>query len=281
MGTPMKAMVYRRYGSPDVLELQDVDKPAVKDGDVLVRVYAAAGQSLRLAPAARPALHRSTDLRAGERRSAISPAPTSRASSRRSGVNVTLLKPGDEVFGEKSRACAEYVSGPETLFVHRPTNLTLEQAATIPVAAITALQALRDKGGIQAGQSVLIDGASGGVGTFAVQLAKAFGGVVTGVCSTRNVELVRSLGADHVIDYTREDFTRGTKRYDLIIDNAGNHRCWRSGACSPRAGRLILSAATRARQLDRPRSAASSRRPRCRGSGARSSARSLADMQPG
>jgi NADPH:quinone reductase-like Zn-dependent oxidoreductase len=218
----MKAIVYRKYGSPDVLELQDVDRPVVKDGDVLVRVHAAAlnpfdWHLLRGHPYI---VRQSAGWRTPKRNiPGIDVAGVVEAVGR----NVTLLRPGDEVFGEKSRACAEYVSGPETLFVHRPTNLTLEEAAAIPVAAVTALQALRDKGRIEASQTVLINGASGGVGTFAVQLAKSFGAEVTGVCSAPNVELVRSIGADHVIDYTREDFTRGRKRYDLIVDNAGNH----------------------------------------------------------
>jgi NADPH:quinone reductase-like Zn-dependent oxidoreductase len=137
------------------------------------------------------------------------------------GRNVTRFKPGDEVFGEKSRGCAEYVSAPEDMLVLKPARLTFEQAAAIPAAGVTALQALRDKGRIQAGQKVLIIGASGGVGTFAVQIAKAFGAVVTGVCSTPNVDMVRSIGADQVIDYTRQDITRTGQRYDLIIDNVG------------------------------------------------------------
>jgi NADPH:quinone reductase-like Zn-dependent oxidoreductase len=138
------------------------------------------------------------------------------------GRDVTELAPGDEVFGEKTRACAEYVSGPARLFVHKPATLTHEQAAAVPVGAVTALQALRDKGHVRPGQHVLINGASGGVGTFTVQIAKAFGARVTGVCSTANVDLVRSLGADEVIDYTRTDFSRSRVRYDLIVDNAGN-----------------------------------------------------------
>jgi NADPH:quinone reductase-like Zn-dependent oxidoreductase len=138
------------------------------------------------------------------------------------GRNVTTLSPGDEVFGEKSRACAEYVCGPEKLFIRKPANLIWEQAAAVPVGAVTALQALRDKGRVRSGQKVLINGASGGVGTFAVQLARVFGAMVTGVCSTPNLEMVRSLGADEVIDYTREDFTRREQRYDLIVDNVGN-----------------------------------------------------------
>jgi NADPH:quinone reductase-like Zn-dependent oxidoreductase len=140
------------------------------------------------------------------------------------GAKVTRFKPGDEVFGGKFGAFAEYVSvPPERAMVLKPATLTFEQAASVPIAAVTALQALRDKGQLRAGQKVLINGASGGVGTFAVQIAKSFGAEVTGVCSTRNTAMVRSLGADHIIDYTQEDFTKGTQRYDLILDTVGNH----------------------------------------------------------
>jgi NADPH:quinone reductase-like Zn-dependent oxidoreductase len=140
------------------------------------------------------------------------------------GKNVTQFKPGDEVFGGKNGAIAEYVCAlPDRGITLKPANMTFEQAAAVPVAALTALQGLRDKGKIQPGQKVLINGASGGVGTFAVQIAKSFGTEVTGVCSTRNVDLVRSIGADHVIDYTKEDFTKGDQRYDLIFDLVGNH----------------------------------------------------------
>jgi NADPH:quinone reductase-like Zn-dependent oxidoreductase len=139
------------------------------------------------------------------------------------GAGVTRLRPGDDVFGWCTGAFAEYASGREDQFVPKPANLTFEQAAAVGVSATTALQLLRDEGKVQAGQKVLINGASGGVGTFAVQVAKAFGAEVTGVSSTKNVELVRSIGADHVIDYTREDFTGGRERYDLILDNVGNH----------------------------------------------------------
>ncbi|HQR47563.1 MAG TPA: NAD(P)-dependent alcohol dehydrogenase, partial [Thermoanaerobaculia bacterium] len=139
------------------------------------------------------------------------------------GRNVTKFRPGDEVFGVSRGAFAEYVSASETKLALKPANLTFEQAAAVPIAAFTALQGLRDKGRIQSGQKVLINGAAGGVGTFAVQIAKAFGAEVTGVCSTRNADMVRSIGADRVIDYTREDFTRGGRSYDLILDSAGNH----------------------------------------------------------
>jgi NADPH:quinone reductase-like Zn-dependent oxidoreductase len=217
----MKAIVYHRYGSPDVLRLEDVPKPAVRDGDVLVRVRAAAVNPLDWhLLRGKPYIVRPTSGWRTPKRNI--PGVDVAGVVEAVGRDVTLVKPGDEVFGEKTRACAEYVCGPEKLFVHRPANMTLEQAAAIPVGAVTALQALREKGNVQPGQTVLINGASGGVGTFAVQLARHFGAEVTGVTSTPNVELVRSLGADHVIDYTRDDFTRGGQRYDLIVDNAGS-----------------------------------------------------------
>jgi NADPH:quinone reductase-like Zn-dependent oxidoreductase len=139
------------------------------------------------------------------------------------GKNVTRFQPGDEVFGECNRTCAEYVCAGEEKFVLKPTNLTFEQAAAVPTSALTALRGLRDAGKVQPGQKVLINGASGGVGTFAVQIAKALGAEVTGVCSTKKMDVVRSIGADHVIDYTQEDFTQSGQRYDLILDNVGNH----------------------------------------------------------
>lgn len=217
----MKAIVYRRYGSADVLALEEVEKPIVNDDEVLVRVHAAAVNPydwhfMR----GHPYLVR---MDAGLRRpknGALGIDVAGRVEA--VGTSVTQFKPGDEVFGFRLGAFAEYVRGRERNFVPKPASLTFEQAAAIPVAAQTALQGLRDKGRIRAGQKVLINGASGGVGTFAVQIAKAFGADVTGVCSTRNVELVRSIGADHVIDYTREDFTRGGQRYDLILDAAGS-----------------------------------------------------------
>ncbi len=217
----MKAIVYRRYGSPDILRLEEVDKPVPKDGEVLVRVHAASVNPLDWhLLRGQPYIVRPTSGWRKPKRNI--PGVDVAGVVEAVGKDVTLVKPGDEVFGEKTRACAEYVCGPERLFVHKPANLTLEQAAAIPVGAITALQALRENGGIQAGQKVLINGASGGVGTFAIQLAKHFEAEVTGVTSTPNVELVRSIGADHVIDYTREDFTRSGQTYDLIVDNAAS-----------------------------------------------------------
>ena len=218
---PMKAIVHCEYGSPDVLKLEQVEKPVPNDNQVLVRVRAASVNPLDLTIRGlwliRPILgmRKPKDTRLG-----VDYAGTVEAV----GKNVTRFKPGDEVFGARDGALAEYVSGlADRGVVLKPANMTFEQAASVPVAAITALQGLRDKGKIQPGQKVLINGASGGVGTFAVQIAKSFGTEVTGVCSTRNLDLVRSIGADHVIDYTKEDFTKGAQRYDLIFDLIGNH----------------------------------------------------------
>src|SRR3989475_12787853 len=219
----MKAIVVQKYGSPDLLELKDVDKPAVEDDGVLVRVRAASVNPADwYGVAGRPYVARIAVglLKPKSDRLGIDFAGTVEAV----GKDITEFRPGDEVFGGRSGAFAEYVCVRNAV-VLRPANLTPEQAAAVPVAALTALQGLRDKGQIQPGQKVLINGASGGVGTFAVQIAKSFGAEVTGVCSTRNVEIVRSIGADHVVDYTQEDFTRSDQRYDLMLDVAGN-RSW-------------------------------------------------------
>ena len=219
----MKAIVYRCYGSPAVVKLEDIAKPTPADDRVLVKVHAASVNPLDWHyMRGKPYIMRATagfgapdDIRLG-----VDFAGTVEAV----GKSVTRFKPGDEVFGDADGAFAEYVHVRENgALALKPANLTFEQAAAVPVAAITALQALRDKGKIQPGQKVLINGASGGVGTFAVQIAKAFGAEVTGVCSSRNLAMVRSIGADHVIDYTREDFTQGSLRYDLIVDNVGTH----------------------------------------------------------
>jgi NADPH:quinone reductase-like Zn-dependent oxidoreductase len=221
-GDLMKAIIYCDYGSPDVLKLEEIAKPVPNDDQVLIKVRAAAANPLdwhevRGTPYAMrlmgTGLRKPKDLRVGVDLAGVVEAV---------GKNVTGLKPGDEVFGTGGGAFAEYTRAREARLALKPANLTFEQAAGVPVAAITALQGLRDKGKIQPGQKVLINGASGGVGTFAVQIAKSFGAEVTGVCSTRNVDMVRSLGADHVIDYTKEDFTKGGPRYDLILDNVGN-----------------------------------------------------------
>ena len=221
----MRAIVRDKFGSPDVLELKDIDRPVVTDDDVLVRVRATsvnAGDWYTLT--GRPFLGR---MAFGLMKPKLAVLGTDFAGTVESaGRNVKQFQPGDEVFGGTSEAYAEYVSVPaDGAVVPKPANITFEQAGAVAVAALTALQGLRDKGHIQAGQKVLINGASGGVGTFAVQIAKSFGAEVTAVCSTRNVEIARSLGADHVIDYTHDDFTRSDQRYDLMLDIAGS-RSW-------------------------------------------------------
>ena len=219
----MQAIVHRCYGSPEVLKLEDVEKPTVAANQVLVKVHAASVNPLDWHYLRGTPYIVRIDAGIGtpnDPRLGVDFAGTVEAV----GSDVKRFKPGDEVFGGRTGAFGEYVTVREDrVVVLKPTNVTFDQAAAVPIAGITALQALRDKGRVQPGQRVLINGASGGVGTFAVQIAKAYGAEVTGVCSTRNVELVRSLGADHVIDYTREDFTRGEARYDLIVDMVGNH----------------------------------------------------------
>lgn len=218
----MKAIVNHEYGSPDVLELEDVSMPVVKSDEVLVRVFAAAVNPgdwdimhgtpyvLRLVTGLRKPRSKVLGLAMAGRVEEV-------------GSNVSEVRVGDEVFGGVGKGgFAEYVCVPEGSLAPKPSGLTFEQAAAVPVAGAAALQALRDVGRVQPGQRVLINGASGGVGTFAVQIAKAFGAEVTGVSSAANVELVRSIGADHTIDYTAEDFTKTGKRYDLILDNVGN-----------------------------------------------------------
>ncbi|MGV9249432.1 NAD(P)-dependent alcohol dehydrogenase [Streptomyces sp. NPDC003710] len=237
----MKAVIQDRYGSPDVLELRDVDTPAPAADEVLVRVHAAAVNAYDW-----HALHGdpyvSRLLFFGWRR------PKARIRGRdfagrveAVGSEVKGLAPGDEVFGEADGAFAEYVCAPATAVAAKPTRLSFEQAAAMPLAANTALIGLRDIAKVQAGQKVLVNGASGGVGTFAVQLAKAYGADVTGVCRTRNVEMVRSLGADHVIDYTQEDFTRGGPRYDIVLDLVGNHSLTALRRALTPTGTLVLS----------------------------------------
>ena len=221
----MKAIVYRDYGSPDVLRFEEIEDPTATNDEVLIRVGAASVNPYDWHfMTGTPFLAR---LGAGLRkpkngRLGVDFAGTVEAV----GKDVTRFEPGDEVFGTRNGAFAEYVCVPEARnVVPKPANVTFEQAAAVPMAGVTALQALRDKGRLQAGQKVLINGASGGVGTFAVQIARSFGAEVTGVCSTRNVDTVRSIGADHVVDYTQEDFTVDGRRYDLMLDIAGN-RSW-------------------------------------------------------
>jgi len=221
---PMKAITHCEYGGPEVLKVEEIEKPTPTDNQVLVRVRAASVNPLDLTIRGpwllRPVfgLRKPKDTRLG-----VDYAGTVEAVGKNPAA-AGQFKPGDEVFGGRDGALAEYVCVlADRAVVLKPANMTFEQAASVPVAAITALQGLRDKGKIKSGQKVLINGASGGVGTFAVQIAKSFGADVTGVCSTRNVDLVRSIGADHVIDYTKEDFTKGDQHYDLIFDLIGNH----------------------------------------------------------
>lgn len=218
----MKAILFKEYGSPDILQFEDVEKPVPEDNEVLIKVYAASANpldwhSMRGAPfLARLefGLQKPRDPRLGADAAGRVEAV---------GKNVTQFQVGDEVFGDIFKGgFAEYACANEKLLVTKPANISFEAAAAVPVAALTALQGLRDKGQIRSGQKVLINGASGGVGTFAVQIAKSYGTEVTGVCSTRNLEMVRSIGAEHVIDYTKEDFTNNGQRYDLIFDTIGN-----------------------------------------------------------
>ena len=218
----MQAIVQDRYGSEDVLRLREVDRPVAGDGQVLVHVHAASIHlGDRLVIAGRPFLVR---LAMGLR-DPKQPIPGTDIAGTVEAVGngATRFKVGDAVFGWTSGAFAEFASTPEDHLATKPARLTFEQAAAVGVSATVALQLLRDQGHIKPGQKVLVNGASGGVGTFAVQIAKAFGAEVTGVTSTRNAELVRSIGADHVIDYTKEDFTKGSERYDFILDNVANH----------------------------------------------------------
>ena len=218
----MKAIVYYNYGSPDVLKCEEIEKPTAGDNEVLIRVRAASVNPfdwhfMRGTPymvRIQAGLRKPKDKRLG-----VDVAGQVEAVGR----NVTQFRPGDEVFGACRGAFAEYACASESALVMKPDNVTFEQAASAPVAAFTALQGLRDKGQIQPGHKVLINGAAGGVGTFAVQIAKWFGADVTGVCSTRNADMVRSIGADRVIDYTQEDFTKSGQRYDLFFDCVGNH----------------------------------------------------------
>ena len=222
----MKAIRYDRYGPPEVLKLREVDLPAIGAEEVLVRVRAASVNPLDWHfMGGTPYLVRAQAGLSRPRARASRLGADMAGSVEAVGRDVAGLRPGDEVFGglDDRGTLAEYISiRQDGAVLAKPTGLTFEQAASVPVAGCTALQALRDKGRVRPGHKVLINGASGGVGTFAVQLAKAFGAEVTGVCSTRNVELVASLGADQVIDYTREDFTRAGRRYDLLVDTAGN-----------------------------------------------------------
>lgn len=220
----MKAIVYTKYGPPGVLQLQDVEKPMPNDDQVLVKVHAISLNPIDWHVRNGMLLARLMTGAGLLRPKHTIPGADFSGRVEAVGRNVTRFQPGDEVFGRRAPGgFAEYLCVSENPIAQKPANITFEQAAAVPVAAITALQSLRDVGQIQSGQKVLVNGASGGVGTFAVQIAKAFGTEVTGVCSTRNLDLVRSIGADRVIDYTRDDFTRTGQQYDLIVDNVGNH----------------------------------------------------------
>jgi NADPH:quinone reductase-like Zn-dependent oxidoreductase len=253
-GVRMKAALCNRYGPPEVIQIAEVDKPVPSDHEVLIRVRAASVNPLDLGSIkGRPYMVRlMTGLRKPKNNR---PGVDVSGRVEAVGENVNQFRPGDDVLGvcindpqargvevwnHRQGAFAEYVCAPESTLVLKPKNISFEQAASIPVAAFTSLQGLRDKGHVQAGYQVLINGAAGGVGTFAVQIAKSFGAEVSGVCSSGNTDMVRSIGADQVIDYTREDFTKGGQRYDLIFDCVGNHSL--SGlrsALKPR-GKLIM-----------------------------------------
>lgn len=219
----MKAILYHSFGSPEVLKLADVEKPALTEESVLVRVHASSVNPAEwyamtglLIARTQNGLFKPKDPRIGTDFSGVVEAV---------GNQVTHLKPGDEVYGGRSGAFAEFVTVKNAV-VRKPANISFEEAAAIPTAAVTALQGLRDHGKIKPGDKVLINGAAGGVGTFAVQIAKAYGAEVAAVCSSKNVDMVRSLGADHVIDYTREDFTQCGRQFDLLLDVSGS-RSWR------------------------------------------------------
>jgi NADPH:quinone reductase-like Zn-dependent oxidoreductase len=234
----MKAIVQDRYGSVEVLGLRDIAKPEIGAGEVLVRVHAASihvGDWILMTGS--PFVMRfATGLTKPKNQV---PGTDVAGTVEAIGPRVKHLRPGDEVFGWCAGAFAEYASAPEGQFLKKPASLAFEEAAAVGVSASTALQLLRDDGQVQPGQKVLVNGASGGVGSFAVQIAKAFGAEVTGVTSTKNVDLVRSIGADHLIDYTREDFTEGGPRYDLILDNVGNHSMARTRRALTPDGTLI------------------------------------------
>jgi NADPH:quinone reductase-like Zn-dependent oxidoreductase len=237
----MRAIVQDTYGSTDVLELRDIDKPEIAGDEVLIRVHAAGVD--------RGVWHLMTGLPYPIRlagyglRAPNTPVPGSDVAGmvEAVGKDVTRFKPGDEVFGIGKGTFAEYARAPENKLAPKPANLTFEQAAAVAISGLPALQGLRDHGKVRPGQKVLIIGASGGVGTYAVQLAKAFGAHVTAVCSTTKVDLVRSLGADHVIDYTRDDFAKGEQRYDVILDIGGNATLSRLRRALAPKGTLVIA----------------------------------------
>jgi NADPH:quinone reductase-like Zn-dependent oxidoreductase len=237
---PMYAVVQDTYGSPDVLELREIDKPVVGDDEVLVQVRAAGvDPGVWHLMTGLPYLVRVMGY--GLRTPKVGIRGQDVAGRVEAvGTNVTRFRPGEEVFGIGDGSFAEYVCARPDKLAPKPANLTFEQAAAVPISGLTALQALRDKGGVQPGQTVLIIGAAGGVGSFAVQLAKMFGAKVTGVCSTTKLELVRSIGAEEVIDYTREDFTEGARHWELIVDTAGRRSLAQLRRALTRRGTLVI-----------------------------------------
>jgi NADPH:quinone reductase-like Zn-dependent oxidoreductase len=244
----MKAILQDKYGSPDLLEFRDIDEPVVSDDEVFVRVHAAGLHvgdcfAVRGAPFAIRMVTGLFKPKYGVLGFDVA------GKVEAVGNNVQQFQPGDEVFGECNGACAEYVCAKEDKLALKPANLTFEESAAVPTSALAALHALRDVGNVQPRQRVLINGASGGVGTFAVQIAKSFAAEVTGVCSTANVDMVRSIGAEHVIDYTQEDFAQGGTRYDLIFDNVENRSLSDCRRALTRSGTLILNSGTGARGL--------------------------------
>jgi NADPH:quinone reductase-like Zn-dependent oxidoreductase len=247
----MKATVYTKYGPPDVVQIMDVDKPVPNDGEVLIKVRAASVnpydwhfmRGLPYVLRLMAGMRKPKDTRLGADVAGQVEAI---------GRNVTHFSTGDEVFGTCRGAFAQYARASESTLVMKPKNVTFEQAASAPIAALTALQGLRDKGHIQPGQRVLINGAAGGVGTFAVQIAKAFGADVTGVCSTRNVEMVQSIGANQVVDYTREDFTKSGQGYDIILDAVGNRSLSACRRVLNPKGILVMAGGTAGRWMIGP-----------------------------
>ena len=238
--TTMKAVTRTAYGGPEVLALRDVDRPVAAEGQVLVRVHAASVNAFDWHMlTGTPYLAR---LQAGLRTPKSELLGVDFAGTVEAvGANVDAFRPGDEVFGGRSGAFAEYVPvREEGAIVRKPAGMTFEQAAAVGIAGVTALQGLRDKGQLRSGQAVLVNGASGGVGTFAVQIAKALGAEVTAVCSTPNVDTARALGADHVVDYTREDFVASGKRYDLMLDIAGSRSCANCKRVLKDDGKLVI-----------------------------------------
>lgn len=238
----MKAVVQNTYGSPDVLTVTEIDKPVPKDNEVLVRVEAAAVHigDLMLMQGTPYVMRLGAGLR--KPRKSV-PGFDVAGTVEAVGKDVTDFQPGDEVFGECSGSCAEYATVAADKMAPKPASLTFEQAAAVPVSGVTALRGIRDAGKVEAGQKVLINGATGGVGMYAVQIAKSLGAEVTGVCSARNAELARSLGAAHVVDYTQQDYTKGEERYDLILDNVANHSLAESRRALTPTGSLIPNSA--------------------------------------